>query len=142
MKSGRNVLNDQAGLALTQMTASLDMIEQWAALHLLEHDKELLLLLEELNDLENVGAVAAMQIDLDLLEHALSIRMSVLVNDLHGVFVSRVNILAGPYFAVRSLSQHLSRQRIDVRETIGLHVGGKASLLLLVDHRWHSHGSS
>ena len=75
-------------------------------------------------------AVAAVQVDLDLLEDALAVRMPVLVDDLDGVLGARVDVAAGVHDAVGALAQLLACQRVDVREAVGLHVGGEATLLL------------
>jgi hypothetical protein len=107
------------------------MIEQRSALHLLKDNIKLFLLLEKLDYLQDVNTIPTMQIDLDLLEDSLTIRMTILVNDLDGILLTRVDVLARPDLAVSSLSEDFARERVNVRETIRLHVCREASLLLL-----------
>jgi len=130
-----DVLDYKAGLLFVEVAPLLDMVEERAALHLLKHHIELLLLLEELDDLENIRAVAAVQVNLNLLEHALAVRVPVLVDDLDGVLLRCVDVAACPDLAVGALAKHLTGQRVRVREAGGLHVGGEAAFFLL-GGRW------
>lgn len=130
IERGRNVAHNYTRLALRQVTALLDVRKQRSALHLLEHHIELLLFFEELDNLENVGTLAAMQIDLDLLEDALSVRVRVLVDDLDGVLGARVDVAAREHLTVGAATQYLARQRVNVREACRLHVRCETTLLL------------
>ena len=130
VESGGDLLDDEARLLLGEVAASLDVVEQRAALHLLEDHVEFGLLLEELDDLEYVRAVATVQVDLDLLEDALAVRVTRLVDDLDRVLGTRVDVATRPHLAVGALTEHLARHRVHVREAARLHVGRKASLLL------------
>jgi hypothetical protein len=69
-----------------------------------------------------------MQVDLDLLENALSIRMRVLVDDLDGALESRVDVTTREHLTVGATTKYLARQRVHVRETRRLHVGREATL--------------
>lgn len=71
-----------------------------------------------------------MQIDLDLLEDALSVRVRVLVDDLDGVLGARVDVAAREHLTVGAATQYLARQRVHVREARRLHVRCETTLLL------------
>lgn len=51
-----------------------------------------------------------MQVDLDLLEDALAIRMRVLVNDLDGILSARVDVSTREHLTVGTTAEYLSRQ--------------------------------
>ena len=71
-----------------------------------------------------------MQIDLDLLEDTLSVRVRVLVDDLDGVLGARVDVAAREHLTVSAATQYLARQRVHVREARRLHVRCETTLLL------------
>lgn len=71
-----------------------------------------------------------MQIDLDLLEDALSVRVRVLVDDLDGVLGARVDVAAREHLTVGAATEYLARQRVHVREARRLHVRCETTLLL------------
>ena len=106
--------DDLAGLALAEVHALLDAVQQLAAVYLLEDEVEALVVLEELDQLDDVGVALTVVEGLDLLEDALARVPRDLVDDLDGVLEVRVQRGARLHRGVRALAQHLTRQLVQL----------------------------
>merc|ERR1719336_3236818 len=90
-----------------------------AAVQLLKHQVELVLLLEELDQLDDVVLAAAHVVDLDLLQQLASEEgAGPLLYDLDCVLEAAVDRLAGLHQAVAALAQHLPRHLVQVCEAL------------------------
>lgn len=79
-----DLLHDLGGIVFREADVLLNPCQQRSAVDLLEHQVELLLVLEELDELQDVGMTLAMVEGFDLAEDTRASMSWYLVDDLHG----------------------------------------------------------
>lgn len=57
---------------------------------------------KKLNNFEYIGTLSTMEIDLDLLKHALTIRMRILVDNLNSILHTGVDIATREHLTIRA----------------------------------------
>lgn len=110
------VLDDQAGLVLGELNALLDVVQQRAAIDLLEDQEEAILLLEELDQLDDVLVALTVVEQLDLLEDTRTTQAGMLDDRLNGVLLAGLLVDAALNFGISTLAKYLSGQFIEIVE--------------------------
>lgn len=92
-----DLLHDLRRLVLREASVLLDAVEQRSSVDLLEHQIELLLVLEELNQLQDVGVSLTVMEGLDFAENSSPSVAGYLINNLYGTLSVAEYIYASLY---------------------------------------------
>lgn len=92
-----DLLHDLRSVVLREEHVLLDARQQRSAVDLLEHQIELLLVLEELDQLQDVGMALAMMEGFDFAKNSSPSMARYLINNLYGTLYIGVNIYTGLY---------------------------------------------
>lgn len=126
-----HVLHHHAGLQLVEVPPLVDVVQDGAAPHLLKHQVEAVLFLEELDQLQNVSVSLALVQHLHLPEDPAPNVARLLLDDLDRVLLVGDEVDASLHAGVGALPQHVLLQLVDVFEPAREAVGGAAPFLLL-----------
>lgn len=107
-----NFIDNLTRLPLGEVNSLLDSVQQLATVDFLEHEVELLLVFEKLDQLDDVRVALAMMKRLDLLEHPGASVAGNLVDNLYGVLKVRVEGRTGLDRGVSAFAEYLASQLV------------------------------
>lgn len=125
-----NLIDNLTRLPLGEVNAFLNPAQQLATVNLLEHEIELLLVLEELDQLDDIRMALAMVERLDLLEYPGTRVSGDLVDDLHSVLEIRVEGRTTLNRGVSAFSENLTGQFVQFCRTAVTSVPFRLSFLV------------
>lgn len=112
IQSGGDLLDDLRGLVLREADMLLDTRQQWPTIDLLEHQIELLIVLEELDQLQDTGMALTMMECLHFAKNTGAGMTRYFIDHFHGILQVRVDVDTRLDRGIGALTQNLASQLI------------------------------
>ena len=109
-----DLFHDLRSIVFRKADVFLNPRQERTTVDLLEHEEKLFLILEELDELQDVGMSLAMMEGLNFAEYTGSSMARNLINNLYGTLYVCVNIYTCLYWSISALPQNLARQLIQL----------------------------